>query len=1804
MVELRIAGIENDRAAATDTDGELGLAVAVKADIRVRGGRAAGETVTIQAADDDLVELELEGGAVIWLQASEAAERLGVPGSRSADGAIELAPALPLDDRRRGLGEWAIEGLRLLGIDLPEKGAFELARALEDKVVPRPGLFRWDGHDQMELFAEGEAGLKPWLVFLHGTASSTQGGFGDLKLLQEGLWQRLAREYDGRILAFEHHTLTVSPIANALDLVEALPAGAELHLVSHSRGGLVGELIGRGQLTDADGKPRAAFDETEIAAFKGAAFEKERQTLGRLNEALGRKALRVTRFVRVACPARGTSLMGERIDRWLNLVFNVLGLATGGRLNPVTSTLLDGLGALVKATVKQRTEPRTLPGLAAMSPECSPLVQVLNRVEARQSDGLCIIAGDVEPTAVLQRLALWFADLYFGRDHDLVVDTASMEGGARRLEPPFIFRDQGPKVTHFNYFAAPASANVLTNALVDHKALSEMGAVLARAAEEPMPRPRSRGVPRQLPIVMLLPGISGTHLEVGGKRVWIDLLSLARGGVGKLAIERSNVAPDELVGRYYGDLFRFLEASHEVRAWPYDWRRSIQETGRLFARDLGLALDETERAVRIVAHSMGGLVARTALAQDPELRRRFNEREGSRLVMLGTPNGGSFAIPMLLLGRNRLMQYLALLDFKADAAEQLEIVSAWPGAIQMLPQGEPNGDGGLDLFAADAWDELAEADGGKGWHQPKAELLADARRFGQFLKAAPVDRERMLYVAGQADTYDAIEIRKSGKKAERIRFRVTPEGDGQVLWRTGIPKGVKAWYTTAAHGDLARHEPAFPAILDLLQRGQTDQLPKTPPAVLRPRAAPAWIVREPVHLVPSEDDLLATAMGAEPWVPPRQDRRVAVRVVNGDLKFARHPLMVGHYIGDSLNGSELVLDQEQHGRISRRRDRGLHPGKIRTFDVHLDERLQPPGSVIVGLGEVAELTGGRLRQSVRQGLMALATAMDERDERTKTDLARPPRPRGVSTVLIGSGAGIVGVLDCVQAILRAVREVNLELGEKGFVELEVIERVEQRAINAWHAFHQRLTRAEFSDAFTLGGEVARERGAWRRIGAEGDPDWWTPITIQAAAAGDAPDGDAKDGNARDGDAAGDGAGPAAGKGSGALRYVVLGGRARAEATLVATRRSFIDRYLQRISRQRVETGPMSAARTLFELLWPNDLKEHSLDDRNIRLTLDETAAALPWEMMDDRRHWLTGGVDALAARLGPPAVRFGIVRQLVSTQIRETAMPAASAGKALVIGDPIGDGSALAELPGAQAEARAVQALLERHGYAVTPLIGRDARPEDIVSALFAEAWQIIHIAGHGVFEHCFTGEPSTAKKTGIVLGGRPETLVLDSAMLQQMPVTPEVVFVNCCSLGKLDPSRENEHLRANRPALASSIAVQLIRMGVRAVVAAGWEVGDDPASRFAEVFYEGMLAGHGFGNTVKEARGEIYAAAPNDSTWGAYQVYGHPDFQLSHVAPAPRHPPQPPLLAAPAEALSEIARITAMLNVGGNRDEAADREALMRIQEAIAAKGWLGQGEIRSALAAAFAELHDLDAAIEHYKAAASDEMGQVPLRAIEQQLNLATRRAAADPTTPDAAKGINQSIKQLDQLIAACGETQERLSLLGGAYKRLAQVESGNERTNALRHMEQAYRRARQRGQKLANPEVYYPWSQEIAGKVILGLRTEKPSRPNIAGLERTLPPAAPDDFWRRVLPADLRLLQCLTDGALSGAEQAEIAGLYVAVWKDTGSSRELSSVLAQVDFLIAMLEDAGSKTETLVAALQATKARILADTRGRAA
>ena len=124
----------------------------------------------------------------------------------------------------------------------------------------------------------------------------------------------------------------------------------------------------------------------------------------------------------------------------------------------------------------------------------------------------------------------------------------------------------------------------------------------------------------------------------------------------------------------------------------------------------------------------------------------------------------------------------------------------------------------------------------------------------------------------------------------------------------------------------------------------------------------------------------------------------------------------------------------------------------------------------------------------------------------------------------------------------------------------------------------------------------------------------------------------------------------------------------------------------------------------------------------------------------------------------------------------------------------------------------------------------------------------------------------------------------LGPAEIRAMRVVPELVFINCCHLGAAPVASVLAADQANRSIydrahFASSVARELIAIGVRCVIAAGWAVDDGAAKAFARTFYGCLLDGERFIDAVAHARQAAHKFEGN--TWAAYQCYGDPDWRL-----------------------------------------------------------------------------------------------------------------------------------------------------------------------------------------------------------------------------------------------------------------------------------------------------------------------------------
>ncbi|MPZ51530.1 MAG: hypothetical protein GEU79_02150 [Acidimicrobiia bacterium] len=123
----------------------------------------------------------------------------------------------------------------------------DFARRWEEK--RRPNRLRWYGLGENRQKGAnltdidlGELASGRSLWFVHGTFSTANSAFSGLS--NEAL-ERLHQNYGGRVVAFEHHTLSMDPTGNLSWLGDRLKGAPDLEIdiVSHSRGGLVSRVL-------------------------------------------------------------------------------------------------------------------------------------------------------------------------------------------------------------------------------------------------------------------------------------------------------------------------------------------------------------------------------------------------------------------------------------------------------------------------------------------------------------------------------------------------------------------------------------------------------------------------------------------------------------------------------------------------------------------------------------------------------------------------------------------------------------------------------------------------------------------------------------------------------------------------------------------------------------------------------------------------------------------------------------------------------------------------------------------------------------------------------------------------------------------------------------------------------------------------------------------------------------------------------------------------------------------------------------------------------------------------------------------------------------------------------------------------------------------------------------------------------------------------------------------------------------------------------------------------------------------------
>ena len=358
------------------------------------------------------------------------------------------------------------------------------------------------------------------LLLIHGTFSSTRGGFGSFIATDAGksLIGRVVADYD-LVLGFDHRTLSEDPLENAEELHSLLLSlsagpGLDIDVITHSRGALVVRSLVE-HLISADDK------------------------------------VTITNVVMVAGPNAGTLLASPSnwktlVDLYTNLAVGICRLVSiaappAATVTTILRESLQAVAILVKAIVAEAADEHRVPGLAAMVPGGSFITEI-NRSQTPDhvvSTPYYAVSSDFEvkdlsgpqelPAKLIRLLGNGFVDQLMQQANDLVVDVNSMTS-VDPATPGMIRKSfalgENPQTYHCSYFVNDSVLQAIEGWLLGPADLGEApadGGASAAERREPTagnePEPTADYDPLLGEIVYQLPDFVATNLAV------IDALS-------------------------------------------------------------------------------------------------------------------------------------------------------------------------------------------------------------------------------------------------------------------------------------------------------------------------------------------------------------------------------------------------------------------------------------------------------------------------------------------------------------------------------------------------------------------------------------------------------------------------------------------------------------------------------------------------------------------------------------------------------------------------------------------------------------------------------------------------------------------------------------------------------------------------------------------------------------------------------------------------------------------------------------------------------------------------------------------------------------------------------------------------------------------------------------------------------------------------------------------------------------------------------------------------------------------------------
>ena len=992
--------------------------------------------------------------------------------------------------------------------------------------------------------------------------------------------------------------------------------------------------------------------------------------------------------------------------------------------------------------------------------------------------------------------------------------------------------------------------------------------------------------------VVLLPGIMGSHLSVvesngDEDHVWISLWRMIKGDMkrlrlapdGKTNLNGEEVKATGLIGWYYALALETLQAV----PFPYDWRISVCETADRLKDFIESKLTDgtfdKNRPIHFVAHSMGGLVVRNLIRQHKDLWDKYN----GRLVMLGTPNSGSFAAIQTLMGKNSFVRNLAaVLPFQSKS-DWFEVIGTFPGLYQLCPSKllYPN------VYEKNVWEKFPDVsfDG----------QLQTIPKFHQDLfdtRETTVDTNRMTYIAGIGyETPAGLKILENGD----FDFENTLDGDGTVPHKLGLLEGITTYYIeNTPHGSLLNNHRVLKAVKDILRNGSTPELSITKPVIINPRGATATpvisyelehlesVVRqirnvqkngsangqtvEPAIIYDAEKILLRSLFGARENLDDDLELissgkshttrtvELDVRWIFGDITTVDVPVVVvGQYQNLPPGGAGGAVDRKINNLITRAYENGILSTSLGNLSViplfrlknkQINEKVE--NVVVAGMGESGRFSREDLRFLTMNMTLAVLNLGYDNFATVLIGISIDAfsAERAIRSMWLGIGDAVDRLADNDKLKKISIIVVESNQGRQNQIK-KIVSDLKQKATKKTVETNNKnkliINLHEPENGITVS-ETAPQRLTFTM-------NTMTRLTVERSLNKISETTKKRE--------------------SGNFRLSAFTSNAAIPVRDISVNDVIIEQLADELRYSNSLKNQEKCGRLLHWMLMPEDFQRVIDTNNALVLVLNREASTIPWEMM-------CFGEKGRPSNFG---IDLRVTRQFSSDHVGvpSAAPPLNKQFKALIIADPAEEPEL--QLSGARREGvrlkeyfRNLQMKLKNAmDLQFQACIGyEECNIVKILNLIFNEEFDLIHFAGHGTFD---AEDPSNS---GWVFG---KDLILSAREVFQLRRVPRVVFANACFSAGLPTIESNRKL--------AGLAEAFFDRGIENYIGSGWQVSDEHAIKFAQTFYQ---------NTIKEAKvlGEALSEArisisphhdakllPSDSTWGAYQHYGNPNARL-----------------------------------------------------------------------------------------------------------------------------------------------------------------------------------------------------------------------------------------------------------------------------------------------------------------------------------